>query len=209
MLLLGLLLAAAARGTAMVPGDLAIGRLAQSPPSPALDHLAVWLSAAGSYVPATIGAATVVVLVCLRRRATGEALWMAAASVAGGFNVLLKLAVASPRPDPAAVRVVVPDDGYGFPSGHVFGAVLVYGTIWLVLPLVAGHRPGLVRAARVVLPLFVLGVAWSRVRLGDHWPSDVLGAMIWGGAVLALLAAAFRPLVGPGEEQSAVGSEPG
>jgi membrane-associated phospholipid phosphatase len=50
----------------------------------------------------------------------------------------------------------------------------------------------LIRAAVV---LVALGIFWSRIRLGAHWPSDVLGGILWGMVALSLVAALLQPEV--------------
>jgi len=74
---------------------------------------------------------------------------------------------------------------HGFPSGHVFGEVLVYGLIFGYAPRVISFRPlaWLVRlAAAAEIALGGLG----RIYVGAHWPSDVLGAALLATLYLAL-----------------------
>lgn len=71
--------------------------------------------------------------------------------------------------------------GYGFPSGHVFGVtvfvVMALYLLWLF------EAPGRVQwAARLAGIAFVLTVGYSRVYLGAHWPSDVVGGLLAGVA---------------------------
>ncbi len=68
--------------------------------------------------------------------------------------------------------------GLGFPSGHAIGslalALLVAGALW---PWFSSKE----RAGFTVLAsIFVLGVGISRVGLGMHWPSDILGGWLVG-----------------------------
>lgn len=99
-----------------------------------------------------------------------------------GANEVFKDIVDRPRP-------LEPVDGGGesFPSGHTMHAVLTSGLLWLlVMPKLSNltHRRVLL-AAMLAWPVLV-GV--SRVHLERHWPSDVLGAYIFGGALLIVMA---------------------
>ncbi len=76
-------------------------------------------------------------------------------------------------------------DPYGFPSGHVFGEVLVYGLIFAYAPRALGPRPlaWLVRLA-CVAEIGVGGAA--RMYTGAHWFTDVAGAALLAVLYLAL-----------------------
>jgi undecaprenyl-diphosphatase len=76
-------------------------------------------------------------------------------------------------PDPSLLDVSTP---YPYPSGHMLRSVLLLGAIYLLWP----SRPG-----RVALLIFLAASAASRVYLGTHWPSDVIGGALIGIAGLA------------------------
>ncbi|MET8279822.1 phosphatase PAP2 family protein [Micromonospora sp. NPDC005174] len=125
----------------------------------------------------------------VRRHARRLALWATTTMVVGGLmGPLLKLLVGRHRPellDPVARAA-----GYSFPSGHALNATLAAGVLLLVfLPYV---RRG---AARVTLwvaaLLLALVTGLSRVVLGVHFTSDVLGGWLLGVAVVAATTAAF------------------
>jgi len=83
--------------------------------------------------------------------------------------------------------------GNSFPSGHSFNGAVVY--IAMALAFAAISRRETVRATLIAGALAVsLIVAWSRVWLGVHWPSDVIAGWL-GGAGWAFLASAllYRP----------------
>jgi membrane-associated phospholipid phosphatase len=73
-----------------------------------------------------------------------------------------------------------------FPSGHVVGAILLYGFIWWVVGGRIRFTP-VRRVIRMVCALIVLLSGFDRVWSGAHWPSDVAGAYALGLALLLLL----------------------
>ena len=115
------------------------------------------------------------------------------------LNFLLKLLVHRPRPSQDLVRVVFAAQGSSFPSGHAMGSVLVYGFFaymaWTCLA--DGLRRCFWTVLLVTLPICI---SLSRIYLGVHWFSDVLGAWFFGLIVLFLLVDLYHFLdVFPGE----------
>jgi membrane-associated phospholipid phosphatase len=192
--LLALPLTIAARGPGVLPGDIEISRVIQAWPSPALDRLAVAFTASGSVwsgEPLIAAAIVVSLLVSGERRA---AAFIAVAALAGSINLLTKKIVASPRPTTDLIQVIQIAIGSGFPSGHAFSATLLYGAVWIVLPTIFPNQTTC-RLMRAAVVLMALGICWSRIRLGAHWPFDVLGGILWGMVALSLVAALLQPEV--------------
>jgi len=107
-------------------------------------------------------------------------MFLVAATVAGAmFNTGLKQVFARARPDLVPHEVIVTNAS--FPSGHAFGAAMIYLTLAALL-----SRRIQQPAARVLLLVLAIGVTAavgvSRVALGVHWPSDVLAGWAAGAA---------------------------
>jgi membrane protein DedA with SNARE-associated domain/membrane-associated phospholipid phosphatase len=106
------------------------------------------------------------------------------------FNAVKEL-VRRPRP-PAAI-MLKPVAGPSFPSGHATQAVAVYGMLAALAAASTFHWPRKVVAWTLAVVIVGL-VAVSRLYLGVHWLTDVLGGLALGAAWLFALLAATRTL---------------
>lgn len=157
--------------------------------APAARAVALVVTDLGSPVAVDVlSGAVCVVLLVLRR-------WRAAAVVAaarlGELATTSVLKVAVHRPRPELFPRLTSASGDSFPSGHAAGSAAVYGVIAVVLGiwLTAPARRWLL--AGVVA--WVALIATSRVLLGVHYPTDVLGGLavgaLWLGLALTLAPA--------------------
>jgi undecaprenyl-diphosphatase len=134
-----------------------------------------------------------------------------AAAVTIGLAALInggaKLVVDRVRPDLLPPIVVEP--GYSFPSGHAALSMVAYG---IVAVLFARQR-GLPRWLRVVgialAAVLVAGIGVSRVYLGAHFPSDVLGGWLLGAVIVLLFASVTRAVRDETEGLSPASTSPG
>jgi membrane-associated phospholipid phosphatase len=155
--------------------------------SPGVDAFMNGLTDIGSiYVVPILFAVVVGGLVWRRRyRAAG---FIAVASL--GSLVLqgsMKLFFARPRPQLPWAQVL-PD--YSFPSGHTMNTVIFYGAVALVTWSILGRRAGLLAVGLAAILAFGVGV--SRIYLGYHYLTDVVGGILAGIAWLLIVGAAFR-----------------
>ncbi|GAB7042823.1 MULTISPECIES: phosphatase PAP2 family protein [Catenuloplanes] len=80
--------------------------------------------------------------------------------------------------------------GHSFPSGHALGTVVAYGAVLLILVPVLG--PFRRRVAIAAWATLVVLVGFTRVALGVHFVSDVVGGCLLGLAWLGITTHAFR-----------------
>lgn len=129
------------------------------------------------------------VLLLVRRGERRLALWVAVTALLGTvLQQAMKALAGRDRPvwpDPVASAHYA-----AFPSGHALSA-LVAGALVLWLLRLAGARPLWRWTARVVVTVSVAGVSFTRLYLGVHWLSDVVGGWLLGGALVAGSAAVY------------------
>ncbi|MGX7681487.1 phosphatase PAP2 family protein [Jatrophihabitans sp. DSM 45814] len=129
--------------------------------------------------------------------------WLAMFVAVGGIgssllNGLIKSLVDRTRPvlhDPVAMAA-----GKSFPSGHAQAAIVGYGILLMVfLPVLSkAWRP----RAVVLAAVMVLAIGFSRIALGVHYFSDVIGAYLIGTVWLIGLIGAFRNAFQPSRPTS-------
>jgi len=106
-------------------------------------------------------------------------------------GMVVKLLVVRPRPSADLVYVMSQLDSTAFPSGHVLAATSVCGYLaFLAYTLLkpSARRTALIGVALAIVPL--MGV--SRIYLGQHWFSDVMGAYLLASLWLALTIRFYR-----------------
>jgi undecaprenyl-diphosphatase len=101
---------------------------------------------------------------------------------------VLKGIINRPRPSGQIVDVLTHHGGSSFPSGHSILAMVFFGLLFYMIPHLTQDRRtiGVIRSVSLII---ILLTGLSRVYLGVHWPSDVIGAYVIGGVVLMLLIA--------------------
>jgi undecaprenyl-diphosphatase len=155
--------------------------------SPALDAVMTAITTLGtSPILLMVSAGAIVVLLARRRRA--RALFLATAVIGSVLlDGALKLIVHRARPVLPWAHVL-PD--YSFPSGHTMNGTVLYLGLALLAWVAWGPRTGVV-AVLAALALS-LAIGFSRVYLGFHYASDVIGGLGAGIAWLLVVALAFE-----------------
>lgn len=131
-----------------------------------------------------LGAIAALLFLRLRR----EAFLFAATVIAGWLvNTGIKDLVGRPRPE--IVAHLTEASGASFPSGHSFNSAIVYIAMALAFASLSARQSVRLTILGVAIAASIL-IAWSRVWLGVHYPSDVTAGWL-GGAGWAFMAAAL------------------
>ncbi|MCH7606451.1 MAG: phosphatase PAP2 family protein [Chloroflexi bacterium] len=150
-----------------------------------LDVLAVAVTKLGcTPLAAASGSAAIVLMAVMRRWADGLMLLSGGMLIAVGDS--LKGLVERVRPD---YYLLGPEpSGLGFPSGHSLYA-FIFGGLLILLVGKLVPIPALRYSLQIGLGALILAMGASRVYLGVHWPSDVLGGFLFGAVALMGLIA--------------------
>ncbi len=137
-----------------------------------------------SYVP--IQVAAVVVTLLLFRRWLDLILALAVVCLSPATNYIIMRAIDRPRPAGAGLYVQEHVTTYSsFPSGHV-EYVLAFLGFSLFLSFQVRHAQPWLWLLRLPLLTMIVFIGPSRLALGEHWPSDTLAGLLWGGFWLVL-----------------------
>lgn len=147
-----------------------------------LIHTTQWLTWLGDATQRTVVMVVLGAILFWRNRRRAALVMLVVPPLAGAGSSILKELFYRARPDVVPHLDLVSNMSY--PSGHATNVMATYLLAALLLPT---RRHGLWVMFALLLA-FVIGT--SRVLLGVHWPSDILGGWLWGGG-LALIGAAI------------------
>jgi membrane-associated phospholipid phosphatase len=166
--------------------DLQITRAIQLIQVPFFTMVMTWVSWPG-FSPQNMIIAGLIILLIYGFGLHWEAVMALIAAVfSTGINLLVKDLVQRPRPNAKAVTVIDTLNSYSFPSGHVMFYLGFFGFIaFLAFSLL---KPSMKRTLILAfISLWVVLIGISRIYLGEHWASDVLGAYLLGSLTLVAI----------------------
>lgn len=196
LLLFALLLTYAAARFPVLPFDLKSYEEVKEHASPLFDMLMNWVSAPGEVAFALALNAIAMLIFALRRKWL-EAIFMLATTSSVLLALVLKELIHRTRPYPLnqnATGLIQTINEYSYPSGHVLFFVVFFGFFAYLTWI---HFPG--RARLIVFAIcgaLIVLIGPSRVFLGAHWASDVLGSYIIGTLWLFVLIFAYQWVLG-------------
>ncbi len=169
----------------LVQLDQTVYALLQGLRTPWGDDFMVAVTQMGGAVGTLFLIGGVSLLFAIERRWHTLAYWLAAAGVAEIFVWALKYALGRARPH----NIYTGIEQYSFPSGHTTLSIVVYGFLAFLLSRGKSDREKI--AIALLAAVAITLIAFSRLYLGVHWFSDVLGSMSLGLAWVALLSIAY------------------
>ncbi len=185
-----ILLSFLVRSRATLKQDLAATLWLQRHHGAVMDRLAkafTWLGNSLTLILLALGT----FLVCWRIEETKFGFFMLLSLLSLPINTLLKHMFDRERPGQDQVKVLPgPRWGFSYPSGHAMGSTALYAFLGFIFWL---NVPNPITRYSLVGVFFLVPilVSLSRVYLGAHWLSDVVGGMAGGMIVVAILAACY------------------
>ncbi|MEE9248938.1 MAG: phosphatase PAP2 family protein, partial [Dehalococcoidia bacterium] len=145
------------------------------------------VSVLGDWLPATVMTTSVVVLLWVLRRWADAAYLVLITAGSTPLNWLIKELVDRPRPDHILTEATKGLSSNSFPSGHTVFASAFFGLLVVyIFDLDLGPRWAR-RIAQVLLIGLILSMGISRIYLGVHWPSDILGGYTFSAIYLTVV----------------------
>ena len=168
--------------------DVSIFNLMKEMRNAPADEIMIILTMLGDGLVLTV-LALAIILWLVWHRSYRAAIAAAIAIIAGKIFVpVLKYGIQRPRP----LELYQGAEGFSFPSGHATMSALIFG----VLAVLVSHSMG--RWGRAVVyatcGIVVVAIAYSRVYLGVHWLSDVLGGLLFGTVMAASFGVAIEAI---------------
>lgn len=132
----------------------------------------------------------IITVILLFRRMYAAGIWFGLTVLlsAGMLVSMMKSAIGRERPD---IMVIATEQSMSFPSGHTTAATVFYGMLGLILILILKKLWAKI-VIGVIASLIILFVMLSRIYLGVHFPTDVLGGLSFGLAVIFISVSVYH-----------------
>lgn len=173
-------------GDPLVRVDTAIYHALQALRMPVADTIMVGITELGDTVVTACVTITVFLWLVWQRAWRTATYWAAAVGFAATLNTITKLAIHRARPGDLAY---VGASQFSFPSGHATVNAVLYG--FLAFLITRQVRPTWRLPIFAAVASFAMLIAFSRLYLGAHWFSDVVGSLAFATAWVTVLGLAY------------------
>lgn len=170
-----------------MPIDLKVSHEIQEHQNSFIDGLMYFISTPG-YMPESVIIVTTTSLLLFLFKYKKAAVFTLITGAAGLISTIIKALVNRPRPSKDLVRIFKETAQQSFPSGHVLFYVVFFGFMVLLM-LQLEKIPRWLKFTVIPISLFfIFGIPVSRIYLGAHWFTDVVGGFLSGLLCLYLLS---------------------
>lgn len=165
-----------------------------------LDHFMTFISWFGT-MPVSVIMVGLIALIFFLTKYKREAVFTLFTLSSGVLSTITKALINRSRPTKDLVRIIEITRQQSFPSGHTMFYTVFFGFLIIVMDNLKYLNYHLRIGVTVLSAVMILMVPFSRIYLGAHWFTDVLGGVILG--LLSLFVIGYYYLFGKGSKRSA------
>lgn len=166
--------------------DVRFSREIQAHQNPVIDKVMYFISTPG-YEPEAPVMVVSTAFILLLFKYKKAALYTIATMLAGLVSTVIKALINRPRPSDTLVRIVYKTTQQSFPSGHVLFYVVFFGFMVVLMFQLEDVNKVIRWIVGGISLLMIFSIPLSRIYLGAHWFTDVLGGFLLGLLCLYLL----------------------
>ncbi|TSD63378.1 phosphatase PAP2 family protein [Inquilinus sp. KBS0705] len=167
--------------------DLMFSREIQEHQNSFIDEVMYLISCPGYMpeAPIMIGLTSIILFLFKYKKAAGYVLLT---TLCGLVSTVIKSVINRPRPSDTIVRIVIKTSQQSFPSGHMLFYVVFFGFLIVLMYQLEGVPKVIRWMVGTISALLILMIPISRIYMGAHWFTDVLGGFLLGLLCLYLLS---------------------